>query len=210
MRYVVQTVDGMELERFESAQELTDYIDSRMLRVVERQRIAIPPAIEFNTQNWEYSSEMIQMDYYEILTVQDSPIRRQLNVWNEIERDMLIRGNWDFPILKPSPNEKEIKKARKLLLECLNEQEKEELENFNTVTVNTKIGMFRINMNDLDDPTAPVFNVIYKGHRYCAVLNEDNNRYPGADHFVAQFLLIKNNPKKFLRTANKSNRSAIT
>jgi hypothetical protein len=205
-RYVIQNEVGHTLGRFETLQEVNYYIDSHMLRLVDRQRVAIPPPVEFTTPNWDYPSEMLQIDYCEVFTVRESTSQNPLDIWAEMAHrtNEILSRRWDFGLEeKPRPNNEEIEKAHKLLLECLNEQEKEELESFKTITINTKIGMFRIMTERFDSPIPPAFNAIYKGKRYCAVLKEEDENYPRADHFIAQILLIRTDPKKFLASANK-------
>ena len=205
IRYIVQTERGNTLAQFVTAHELESYIYSRQLQIVARQRMAEMPSIDFSAINYgEYPSAMAQLEYDEVYIVRDAREYLIRSDFAEFERRAMIMGNWSmYPNEKePSPNKEEIEKAHKLLLDCLNEQEKEELESFETVTIHTEIGLFRIKMENFWHSIPPSFNAIYKGKRYCAVIKE-SEKYPRADHFIAQILLIRTDPKKFLALANK-------
>jgi len=93
-------------------------------------------------------------------------------------------------------------KARELFMECLTESELEEFKNFSTVTIRTKIGLFRVEIQDDEfghgDP--PAYNVIHNDNRCCAILGSGG--IPRYDHYLMQVLLIKSNPSRFVEEAN--------
>ena len=203
--YIVQTERGNTLAQFATAHELESYIYSRQLQIVARQRMAkMPSSIGFSAINWrEYPLEMQEIEYDEVYIVRNAWEYLIRSDFAEFERRAMIMGNSTiYPDEKVSLDKEEKEKAHKLLLDCLNEQEKEELESFETVTIHTEIGLFRIKMENFWHSIPPSFNAIYKGKRYCAVIKE-SEKYPRADHFIAQILLIRTDPKKFLALANK-------
>ena len=109
-------------------------------------------------------------------------------------------------------------KALKLFMECLNEQELNEFKTFSTVTVWSKIGVFRIDASTDGQPFGgnmpPTYNVFSGEHVYCVNVSTPSPRtdgqnvvqstnFPFYDHILAQMLVLKTNPKKFVEIANK-------
>lgn len=100
-----------------------------------------------------------------------------------------------------------LSKARNLLLSVLSKEELEEFETLKTITLHTVRGVFRIDTSNTElDITAPVFNVLGPDGKYCAVLNTRNEQFPVFDHYVMQYLMLKHDPDKFIKTANRNGR----
>lgn len=206
VRYVVQTEEGRTLGQFPSLAEMNEYLAPRALRVVGTQRYARPSPVWNTVNDGEYPPRMPEMDYDDIYIVRDQyeEYRRHIGIDLAEINERMVMGRWAaFPSYEGwKINKEEMEKAHQLLLECLSDKEKEELESFRTITIDTEIGLFRIKMENFEMQSPPAFNAVYKGIKYCAVL-KDTEHYPRADHFIAQILLIRTDPRKFLSLANK-------
>jgi hypothetical protein len=112
-------------------------------------------------------------------------------------------------------------KALQLFMECLNENELKEFKNLGTVTIWSKIGVFRIDASaastPFDSSMPPTYNVYSGKNVYCVNVATPSPRtdgqnevqtvnYPYYDHILAQMLVLKTDPKKFLAVANHRER----
>jgi hypothetical protein len=101
-------------------------------------------------------------------------------------------------------------KALNLFLSCLSASELDEFKSFSTVTVWTKIGVFRIDAACDNEPAfmaPPTYNVYSGNDVYCLNVGSNSTTphsdYPLYDHILAQILFLKTNPRKFIEVANQ-------
>ncbi len=104
------------------------------------------------------------------------------------------------------------KKAIELLKNILTDDELRELDELDSVTLKTSEGLFRVKI-DKGKSGPPAYNVYHKKQKWCVNLSPREqaaddmqlalNGYPSADHYAMQILLLKTDPKRFMKTANK-------
>jgi hypothetical protein len=117
------------------------------------------------------------------------------------------------PIANPYPDSSAKAKAHKALLDVLSKEERAEYEAFGTITIHTEYGAFRVDAekDEMGGGGPPVYNVMTAGERMCFNVGQQTGAnsahiYPRYDHIVAQVLMIKSDPKKFMKVANKKKR----
>lgn len=149
----------------------------------------------------------------------------------EDQRHLLVDGDWgarpthpEFRIEARQEMEKtqaQVKAAQKaldLFLSCLTKDEQAEFKSQGTITIWNKLGVFRI---EIESPSntfrgmPPTFNVHAGDQVYCLNVGvqpchmpteNDATHFPYYDHILAQMLLLKTDPIKFINVANKKER----
>lgn len=145
---------------------------------------------------------------------------------NDVRR-RFVDGDWGPRPTYPLPPSNEVqehkdwearkeaaKKALSLFISCLTEQEKKEFESQGTITIWNKLGVFRIEVTKSESVTGqkmpPTYNVHANDQTYCLNVgtqrdNSSNSacNFPYYDHILAQMLLLKTDPIKFINVANK-------
>lgn len=209
----IVSVSGVLLSTFENEQDMRDYIVAHNLIDTGEQTTRDYLFVGGDGCGFVHLPCFIVREQNEegqqtTGSIGGTTIYSSTNPWESITFTFDTTTN--IPNINPDAiSKKAIQKSRELLLNSLTKDERLEMESFETVTIITPTGIFRVDCEDYREDfygeTTPSYNVKYKRKEYCLVIDETEHKFPYADHLLNQILLIKTNPKKFLKIANHRN-----